>query len=58
MSDFVYDLGLKEDNLEKRRKIDALRLNEEEWDRVGLFCDLLGVSVILSNLLQRLRFHC
>jgi hypothetical protein len=46
VSDFVYDLGLKEDNLEKRRKIDALQLNEEEWGRVGLFCDLLGVSII------------
>ncbi len=28
---FIYELGLKETNCEKQRKIAALALNEEEW---------------------------
>lgn len=41
---FVYELGFKEDNLEKRKKINGLKLSKEEWGRVRMFCDLLGVS--------------
>jgi hypothetical protein len=41
---FILDLGLKETNTEKRRKITALALDEEEWTRVRLFCNVLQVS--------------
>jgi len=44
MDIYVYELGAKEENLVKRKKIDALQLSTEEWERVGIFCDLLGVS--------------
>lgn len=44
INQFVYELGLREKNLEKRRKLDHLVLTDEEWTRVGLFCNLLGVS--------------
>ncbi|KAF8800900.1 hypothetical protein BYT27DRAFT_7312447 [Phlegmacium glaucopus] len=29
---FIYDLGLKEENLEKLKKVDALKLSGEEWE--------------------------
>ena len=45
MDTYVYELGAKEENLVKRKKIDALRLLSEEWECVGTFCDLLGVSL-------------
>ena len=41
---FVYEIGQQEDDLSKRVKIDALKLTDEEWARVSLFCDLLSVS--------------
>jgi hypothetical protein len=44
VDEFVYELGYKETNLEKRRKIATLTLNEGEWTRVRLFCNLLQVS--------------
>lgn len=31
--------------MEKKKKLDALELSEEEWACVGLFCNLLGVSL-------------
>jgi hypothetical protein len=34
----------EEDSLDKRRKIDALRLSAGEWDRLSTFADLLAVS--------------
>lgn len=40
---FVYELGLRESNLTKRAKIDALKLSNDEWDRVKLFTSLLAV---------------
>ena len=40
---FVYELGVREENLRKRKKIDSLKLSEEEWIRVRLFCNLLSV---------------
>lgn len=43
VDEFVYELGYKETNIEKRRKIDALTLKEGEWTRVRLFCNLLQV---------------
>ena len=46
MDTYIYELGAREENLSKRKKIDALRLSPEEWERVRLFCDLLGVSLI------------
>ena len=44
MNTFVYEIGQQEDDLSKRVKIDALKLTDEEWARVSLFCDLLSVS--------------
>jgi len=44
MDTYVYELRAKEENFAKRKKIDAFRLSCEEWERVGTFCDLLGVS--------------
>ena len=44
MNTFVYEIGQQEDDLSKRVKIDALKLTDEEWVRVSLFCDLLSVS--------------
>ena len=49
MNDFVYELGLKETQSEKRRKIADLTLHEEEWDRVRLVCNLLGVCIFDSS---------
>ena len=43
MDEFVYEIAREESDLEKRRKIDALKLTEEEWKRVKLFMDLLRV---------------
>ena len=43
---FVYEIGQREDDLSKWAKIDALKLTDEEWARVGLFCDLLSVSYL------------
>ncbi|KAG6838880.1 hypothetical protein C0991_007718 [Blastosporella zonata] len=39
---FIYELGIKEDNLEKTAKIHALKLTEKEWERAGNFCSLLS----------------
>ena len=44
MDTYIYELGEKEENLVKRKKIDALQLSSEEWEHVRMFCDLLGVS--------------
>ena len=44
VDDFVHELLRLEKNNMKRQNISALRLSEEEWKRVGLFCDLLSVS--------------
>jgi len=40
---FVYELGTKENDLEKRKKIDALALKDSEWAWVKQFCNLLLV---------------
>lgn len=34
-----------EKNLEKRRKIDKLNLEDSEWDRVNTMLDILAVSL-------------
>ncbi|KAG2122898.1 uncharacterized protein EDB93DRAFT_1259217 [Suillus bovinus] len=39
---FVYEVGLCEGNLAKRKKIDKLRLSTAEWDCVKLFTSLLA----------------
>ena len=44
---FIYELGLKEPNLDKRKKIGELELWNNEWERVKLFLDLLAVSIAL-----------
>jgi hypothetical protein len=40
---FIFDLARKDVNAEKRCKISLLTLDEEEWTRVRLFCNLLQV---------------
>ncbi|KAF9553128.1 hypothetical protein CPC08DRAFT_244830 [Agrocybe pediades] len=42
MDDFIFKLAMKETNVEKRRKISALQLSDEEWKRVTQFLNLLG----------------
>lgn len=43
VDEFILGLGMKETNADKRRKIAALTLHEEEWTRVRLFCNILQV---------------
>jgi len=45
-----FELGLKETNIEKRRKIADLTLSDDEWDRVRLFGNLLGVCVPFTGI--------
>jgi hypothetical protein len=40
-------MGREEKDLTKRQKIDDLRLSDDEWERVGLFNDLLAVRHVL-----------
>ena len=47
VDEFIYELGLKESNIEKRRKIDSLALHKDEWMQVHLFCNLLRVSSVI-----------
>jgi hypothetical protein len=47
VDEFILELGLKESNAEKRRKITALALHEEEWTRVRLFCNILQVHFVI-----------
>lgn len=49
---FVYEIGRHETDLEKRAKIDDLRLSGEEWERAAQFSDLLSVRHILIVLLK------
>jgi hypothetical protein len=39
-------MGREEKDLVKRQKIDSLQLSNAEWERVGLFNDLLAVRRI------------
>jgi hypothetical protein len=39
---FVYELWREEENIKKKKKIDALCLTEEEWGRVRILLDILG----------------
>jgi hypothetical protein len=50
---FVYEIGREEKDLEKRKKIDGLKLTPEEWGQVKCFLDLLAVKLfcIISDLL-------
>jgi hypothetical protein len=58
VDEFVLGLGAKETNLDKRRKIAALVLHEEEWTQVCLFCNLLQVSLLLySWILMNVDLH-
>jgi hypothetical protein len=45
---FVYELGVKTEDLAKRQKIDALKLTKDEWRRVRAFRSLLSVHIFLS----------
>ena len=40
----MYEIGREETDFNKRAKIDALKLSDEEWTRVENFIDLLKVS--------------
>ncbi len=44
---FVYDIGLMEKDLQKRAKIDGLRLSSGEWQRVKLMLKILAVAFFL-----------
>jgi hypothetical protein len=50
MNTFIYEMGMAEPNLGKRRKIDSLQLQDDEWDRLGHFITLLTVRLILCLL--------
>ena len=43
-------MGREEKDLMKRQKIDDLRLSDNEWERIGLFNDLLAVRHVASDL--------
>ena len=47
VDNFVHDLRLEETNNEKRRELAAFALDEEEWTRVRLFCNLLQVRAVV-----------
>ncbi|THU95849.1 hypothetical protein K435DRAFT_859114 [Dendrothele bispora CBS 962.96] len=38
---FIYELALEERDLDKHRKMDALRLTPEEWNQVDVLIDIL-----------------
>jgi len=56
---FVYEVGLREGNLVKHKKIDELRLSTAEWDHVKLFTSLLAVChpFFMSNCSHWLIFQ-
>ncbi|KAF5365840.1 hypothetical protein D9757_012805 [Collybiopsis confluens] len=41
MNTFIYEMGMAEPNLQKRRKIDSLQLQDDEWICLGYFITLL-----------------
>ncbi|KAI0282706.1 hypothetical protein BC826DRAFT_1110620 [Russula brevipes] len=41
VDEFVYELGVRAESIEARKKIDALMLTDSEWDHVGMFFSLL-----------------
>ena len=48
VDEFVLSLARKEPNAEKRRKLSALSLHDDEWTRVRLFCNILQVCDLMS----------
>jgi hypothetical protein len=46
INEFIVELGANETNPGKRLKITALRLHDDEWTRVRLFCNLLQVRAL------------
>lgn len=49
MNTFVYEIGRDEESLDKRQKIDSLRLSDNEWSLVSDLLALLAVSSILIS---------
>ena len=45
VDEFICELRLRETNPDKRRKIAALALDEDEWTRVRLFSNILQVCL-------------
>jgi hypothetical protein len=43
----VYEIGREETDFNKRARIDALKLSDEEWTNVELIIDLLKVTFML-----------
>ena len=43
---FIYEMSRQEPKLEKCKKIDALKLEDDECDQVTKFNNLLGVRVL------------
>ena len=50
VNEFILSIGAKETTADKRRKTSDLVLDEEEWTRVRLFCNILQVRVQLVYL--------
>lgn len=42
-------MGREEKDLTKRHKLDRLQLVDDEWERLGLFNDLLGVCHVFFH---------
>ena len=43
----MYEIGREETDFNKRAKIDALKLSNDEWTKVESFIDLLKVQFIV-----------
>ena len=43
----MYEIGQEETDFNKRARIDALKLSDEEWTNVELIIDLLKVTFML-----------
>jgi hypothetical protein len=54
VDEFIIAIGAKETTADKRCKTSALTLDDEEWTRVRLFCNILQVCVHLMYLLSLL----
>jgi hypothetical protein len=51
----VYEIQRSEKDREKRKKLDALELTDNEWDRVRLFLGILAVITFTLDI--RVSLH-
>jgi hypothetical protein len=47
---FMFEMRKSEKESEKRKKLDALELSENEWEHVSLFLDILAVSMLTLSM--------